>query len=227
MWLREMADRAAATVRSKRVAILCLWRAAADEDLCYPPRRRVRSARVPQVPVDCWTVGEVQGHPGGLPWPEASHPCGLRRSAWWELAVMVAWDTALRRGDQFGEPGWMRSGPTAALWSSSTDSSRAQPIRLSEETLAVLRRSVLEGAAGVGHPVGASEQTFAKQFSRLVELPGCSEYGSGCAGLDHGARHNGPGRGPQGGHAQLPHHGLELCQPADRPGPEVHPPATL
>lgn len=204
LWLRELAEtRSPATVRSKRVAILCLWRAAADEDLCYPPRRRVRSARVPQEPVDCWTVEEVRAIREACRGLKRWHPCGLRRSAWWELAVMVAWDTALRRGDQFR----LRVAsiePSGAAIITQHKTRRSQPIRLSDKTLAFLRRTLVEAPRELVTPWPASEQTFAKQFSLLVAKAGvrsgCWKWLRRASITDCEAQKAGAG-GPQGGHA--------------------------
>jgi len=204
LWLRDLAaTRAPATVRSKRVAILCLWRAAADEDLCYPPRRRVRAARVPVQPVDCWTREEVGAIATACRRLQRWHPSGLRRSVWWELAVRVAWDTALRRGDQLA----LRVAeiePTSRATVVQHKTGRAQPIRLGDETMALLRRSLADAPRERVCPWEASEETFCKQFHRIVGLAGvrqgCWKWLRRASITDCEAQQAGAG-GPQGGHA--------------------------
>jgi integrase len=172
VWLRDLAaTRAPATVRSKRVAILCLWRSAADDDLCRPPRRRILSARVPSVPVDCWTVAEVReivAACGGL---SRRHPCGLRRADWWELAVRVAWDTGLRRGDQLRlrVADFDATGRAIVVQSKTR---RPQPVRLSRETLELLARTLAAAPRDLVCPWSASLETFGCQFVRLVARAG-------------------------------------------------------
>lgn len=99
-WLQAYAENAKpATVRSKRNAILALWRAAADDFLCEPPRRRVRMARVPWKPPVCWSLEEVRQLIRTASTMPRWHRCGLRRREWWPLAIRLAWDTGLRWGD--------------------------------------------------------------------------------------------------------------------------------
>lgn len=204
MWLSELATaRSAATVRSKRNAILCLWRAAADEDLCWPPRRRIRSARVPQEPVDCWTREEVQAIREACRGLQRWHPCGLRRSAWWELAVCVAWDTALRRGDQFR----LRVAsiePAGSAWVVQHKTRRGTPVRLSEDTTRLLRSTLVDAPRDLVTPWTASHETFGSQFSRIVARAGVRsgtwKWLRRASITDCEAQKPGAG-GPQGGHA--------------------------
>jgi integrase len=204
LWIRDLSiERAPATVRSKRNAILILWRAAADDDLCQPPRRKVRAARALSEPVDCWTVDEVRAICEACRGLQRNHPCGLRRSAWWELAVRVAWDTALRRGDQFRlEVGKVEPTGRAVIVQHKT--SRPQPIRLADETLELLRRTLVTVPRGLVCPWTASIETFGDQFSRIVQRAGVREgtwkWLRRASITDCEAQKAGAG-GPQGGHA--------------------------
>ena len=203
-WLRFLAEtRAPATVRSKRVAILALWRAAADEDLCDSPTRRIRSVRVAHEPVDCWTLEEVRAICGACKRLTRSHPCGLRRADWWELAIRVAWDTALRRGDQIClRVDAVEPNGRAVIVQHKTR--RQIPIRLERETLGLLRRSIAIAPRALVTPWEASEETFGRQFSRLVSLagvrPGSWKWLRRASITDCEAQSPGAG-GPQGGHA--------------------------
>lgn len=203
-WLRSLAEtRAPATCRSKRVSILALWRAAADEDLCDPPTRRVRSVRVVQEPVDCWTLEEVRQIRMACRKLQRWHPCGLRRAVWWELAVCVAWDTALRRGDMLRLRA-VTIEPTGRAVVVQHKTRRSLPVRLEEETLALLRKSLRDAPRELVCPWPASEQTFCRQFARLVReagvRPGCWKWLRRASITDCEAQHPGAG-GPQGGHA--------------------------
>jgi site-specific recombinase XerD len=105
-WLRDYAASGVVpeTVRSKKVGLLALWRAAADEGLCEPPTRRIRSVRVPYKAPTCWTWEEVSALLTACQELKRWHKTGLRRSAWFDLAIRMAWDTGLRQGDQWRLP---------------------------------------------------------------------------------------------------------------------------
>ena len=99
-WLRDYSATVEPnTVRSKKNQVLALWRAAADERLCEPPTRRVRSVKVPWRPPTAWDHAEVEQLLAACRGLKRWHRCGLRRSDWFDLAVRVAWDTGLRWGD--------------------------------------------------------------------------------------------------------------------------------
>jgi integrase len=204
LWLRELSEsRAPATVRSKRNAILCLWKSAADEDLCQGPRRRVRAARVPSAPVDCWDREEVSAIAAACSRLPRRHQCGLSRAAWWELAVRVSWDTALRRGDLFR----LRVSdldPTGRGVIVQHKTRRPQPVRLGGDALALLRRTLEEVPRGLVCPWDASTETFGDQFRLIVAKagvrPGTWKWLRRASITDCEAQAAGAG-GPQGGHA--------------------------
>lgn len=203
-WLRDLsATRAPATVRSKRTLLLSLWRLAADEDLCEPPRRRVRSTRVVPRPVECWSLDEVRQIVAACRRLKRWHPCGLRRATWWELAVRIAWDTALRRGDQLRLPA-SAIGPDGRGVIVQHKTRRPLAIRLSPESAAMLRESLLEAPRALACPWPASGEAFAQQFRRIVRLAcvrdGTWKWLRRASITDCEAQHPGAG-GPQGGHA--------------------------
>lgn len=171
-WLRDLAaTHAPATVRSKRVGLLALWRAAAEEGFCDAPARRVRSVPVPAAPVEAWDADEVRRILKVTSALRGRHPCGLSRPEWWDLAVRVAWDTALRRGDQFKlAVEAVRDDGSMAVVQSKTR--RLAILRLCPETHDRLRRSLLEAPRKLVTPWGASLETFADQFRRVVRLAG-------------------------------------------------------
>lgn len=159
------------TVRSKRVQILSLWRAAADEGLCDPPLRRVRTVRCPQPIVECWTHAEVDQLLATCRTLKRWHRCGLHRSVWWDLAVRVAFDSGLRFGDQ------MRL-PVAAIrldglcpWQQSK-TGRVVLFELSATTMAALRASLDVCQRELVTPWPGSHESFTDQVRLLVQKSG-------------------------------------------------------
>jgi integrase len=171
-WLRDLsASRAPSTVRAKRVQVMLLWRSAADDGLCPPPLRRVRSVRVPQPDPVAWTHAEVCKLLAATSRLQRWHPCGLRRSAWFALAVRVAWDTGLRWGDltalrvdQITEGGLVRLQQSKVR--------RPLLCRLSPSTWALARQTVWDCPREVLLPWTGSHETFSQQVAHLVRLAG-------------------------------------------------------
>jgi len=176
-WLRDLAQtRAPSTVRAKRVQVMALWRAAADDGLCPLPTRRVRSVRVPMPDPVAWTRDEVGHLAAACARLKRNHRCGLRRALWWELAVRVAWDTGLRWGDmialrvdQITEDGLVRLQQSKVR--------RPLLARLSPSTLALAKRTVAECPRGLLLPWTGSHETFSRQLRHLVRLA-CIRDGS-------------------------------------------------
>jgi len=172
-WLRDYAASGVEpeTVRSKKVGLLALWRAAADEGLCDPPTRRIRSVKCAYKPPTCWDVNEIMLLLDACRSLKRWHRTGLRRSAWFDLAIRVAWDTGLRQGDQWALPvSMVRPDGTIALSQSKTG--RAVICQLSPSTLAALRRSLEIAPRDLLTPWMASHETFDDQFKRLVAKAG-------------------------------------------------------
>jgi len=170
-WLQVYAGTARpATVRSKRNAILALWRAAADDFLCEPPRRRVRMARVPWTPPVCWSLEEVRQLIRTAQALPRRHPCGLRRREWWPLAIRLAWDTGLRWGDltqlRFND---IHDGVVVVV----QRKTRTPHIsRLHPSTVQAVEASRGTCPRETVVPWTASHETFTRQVRRLVEKAG-------------------------------------------------------
>lgn len=170
-WLRALAEtRKPATVRGKRAAILALWRAAADDGLVDLPRRRVRLAPVPWTPPTAWTIAEVRQLVRAARGLQRRHPCGLRRSEWWPLAIRLAWDTGLRWGDLVRLRFADLEGDLVQVVQSKTG--RPHLARLRPSTVAALDASRVACPRELVVPWPASHQTFARQVRRLVEAAG-------------------------------------------------------
>jgi integrase len=162
---------AASTVRSKRNQILALWRAAAEDGFCDPPTRRVRAARVPVAPVEAWERSEVELLLEAAARLPRRHPCGLRRSAWFDLAIRVAWDSGLRWGDLVALPvAAIRPDGTASVVQSKTG--RPAVFRLAPGTMEALRASLAACPRAIVCPWPASHETFLAQVRRLVKKAG-------------------------------------------------------
>lgn len=172
-WLRDYAaGHAPATVRAKKVQLLALWRAAADDGLAgEPSARRVRRVRVPAQVVTAWTRGEVEQllvAAGRLP---RRHRCGLTRAAWWDLAIRVAWDSGLRWGDLVA----LRADavrPDGACTVVQSKTGRPITFRLSAATLEALAATLAVCPRALVCPWPASHETFNAQVRRLVASAG-------------------------------------------------------
>lgn len=171
-WLRDLsATRAPSTVRAKRVQVMTLWRAAADDGLCAPPLRRVRSVRVPAKDPVAWTHAEVCQLLAATSRLKRWHPCGLRRSDWWALAVRVAWDTGLRWGDMVSIRVDQVS-PTGMVRMTQSKVQRPILCQLAPQTFAAAVESVERCPRGILLPWAGSHETFADQVRNLVRLAG-------------------------------------------------------
>jgi integrase len=172
-WLRDYAASgvAPATVRSKRVGILALWRGAADEYLCEPPTRRVRAVRVPWKPPVAWDYPEVVALLAAAAKLKRWHRCGLRRAVWFDLAIRVAWDSGLRWADQMRlRVADVRPNGTVAVTQSKT--SRPVVFTLSPSTMERLAVSLAVAPRELVTPWPYSHETFDAQFRRLVVASG-------------------------------------------------------
>ena len=94
-WMRWLTKgRAPATVNSKRRAILCLWNAAADQDLCPPPPKIAKLKEPRRIPV-AWTLPEVERLFGAIDKLPGRWE-GVPVACCWRLAVLLLWDSGAR-----------------------------------------------------------------------------------------------------------------------------------
>ncbi|NQW46626.1 MAG: hypothetical protein HQ464_02540 [Planctomycetes bacterium] len=173
-WLRDYAQTAApSTVRGKKAMLLAIWRAAADDGLCDPPTRRIRSIRrsAPRPLVEAWTLEEVEQLVAACRGLPRRHRCGLPRRQWWDLAVRVAWDSGLRWGDLVGLPvARVRPDGTTTIIQAKTG--RPVSFVLSAGTLEALRVSLLACPRLLVCPWPASQESFMAQARILVRRAG-------------------------------------------------------
>lgn len=171
-WLRDYSRTVAAnTVRSKRVQILALWRNAADDGYVDPPRRRIRTAKCCLDAPVAWTIDEVASLRAACRKLKRRHKCGLPRSVWWELAVMVAWDTGLRWGDLVRLT--VKAIPPHGIFAWTQHKTRRVAIcRLEPETMRLLQETLAACPRDLVLPWPASGETFREQAKRLVAKAG-------------------------------------------------------
>jgi integrase len=171
-WLRDYSQTvASSTVRSKRNQVLALWRSAADDGYVEPPRRRIRSARCVVDAPTAWTIDEVAALRDACHGLKRRHRCGLPRSIWWELAVLVAWDTGLRWGDLTRLK--VSAIPPHGVFAVTQHKTRRVAIcHLEDATHELLRRSLELCPRELVCPWPASGETFRTQARRLVARAG-------------------------------------------------------
>jgi integrase len=170
-WLRDYAATVKpATVRAKRTQLMALWRSAADEYLCDPPTRRVRSARVPWEPRRAWTIDEVNAMVRAAAGLRRSPAGGMPRAEWFDLAIRVAWDSGLRWGDLIR----LRTADVHGNVVVVSQHKTRRPVcgRLSPSTVAILEDSLRRYPRDLVAPWAASHETFNSQVRRLVARAG-------------------------------------------------------
>jgi integrase len=173
-WIRDYSASGVApnTVRSKRNHVVIMWRAASDDGLCDLPTRRVRPVRVPWKPPVAWTLEEVDRLLAACDGLKRWHPCGLRRSAWWGLAVRVAWDAGLRWEDQVRRLRVDQVRPDGTIAFGQSKTGRVVVPRLAASTVEALAASLADAPRQLVTPWTASHETFTRQFRRIVALAG-------------------------------------------------------
>lgn len=160
------------TVRSKRNALMALWRAAADDGLCDDPvSRRVRRCTVPESVVTAWTKEEVETLLATAATLPRRHKCGLRRSEWWQLAIRVAWDSGLRWADQVSIP-VSAVRPDGMVSVSQSKTRKVTAFQFSPSTMELLRKSLAACPRDLVIPWPSSGETFRDQVDRLVAKSG-------------------------------------------------------
>ena len=161
-----------ASVRSKRVQILALWRAAADDGLCRAPTRRIRRVNAPPVPVVCWRHDEIVKLLAACRGIPRRHSCGMRRCEWWDLAIRVAWDSGLRWEDQVKRFSVDHITPDGWLAFPQSKTGRVVVRRLSDDTMALMRLSLQRHPRRLVTPFEGGHETFCRQFKLIVAKAG-------------------------------------------------------
>ena len=160
------------TVRSKRVQLLSLWRAASDEGFCDLPTSRVRPAKVAWKAPVAWTHAEVCQLLSVTDCLPRLHTCGLRRSEWFALAIRIGWDIGLRWADQMYRLRVDMIGPSGIVAFGQHKTGRVVIGRLGEATMEALRSSLAYMPRELATPWDCSHETFTTQMRLLVAKAG-------------------------------------------------------
>jgi len=160
------------TVRSKRVQLLSLWRAASDEGFCDLPTRRIRPAKVPWKAPVAWTHAEVVQLLSVTDALPRLHSCGLRRSEWFALAIRIGWDIGLRWADQMFRLRVDMIGANGVVAFGQHKTGRVVIGRLGEATMEALRSSLAYMPRELATPWDCSHETFTTQMRLLVRKSG-------------------------------------------------------
>lgn len=89
-----------ATVKNYRGDLIVFWRWLADRDLAeYPRIRRVVRPHVPAPIPDCWSLDEVRALLRAAQGLTGRFLDGTDRAAYWTAAILVGYETGLRRSD--------------------------------------------------------------------------------------------------------------------------------
>lgn len=96
------------TIRSRRIQLVALWRAAFDAGLCPEPPNKVRRVKIIQRPPEAWSHAEMEellkaaSRLTGrycLKDPATGESHRILRSVYWRAFVRCLWDSGLRSGD--------------------------------------------------------------------------------------------------------------------------------
>lgn len=185
-WLRAYSGHVAArTANSKRCAILCLWRAAAEDGLCEPP------GRVPKVPEpqhlpEAWTVDEIERllaaarlEPGTIG--------GVEACRWNPALLLSLYDTGARLGAMLGVQmsDVLFDQRALILRAAHQKQNCDQYCRLSDQTVAAIAATVSPAATGMRVLVFPWPWRRAALYRRMSGI--CRRanvrYGRGAGGL--------------------------------------------
>lgn len=162
--LMDSRGRSIAYIRSLRSAVMTIWRDAADEGLCAPPRkiRKVRDVyRRPEI----WSpeqVAKLSIAPRAF--KSEFNTLALSRAMYWETLILVAWDTGLRRldlhrltlGDIKPDFTWTQN-----------KTGKAVRVRLRESTLELIKQWDRDDGEPLW-PLWASDNSFRQDWHRIV-----------------------------------------------------------
>lgn len=179
-FLQHLKDigRSSHTRRTKRAGILCLWRAAADDGYCQPPRK-VRTIKHAGRVIRAYGVDDMRALlVAARALPGAFTRTGIARAAWWESLLRCYWDTALRLSDLLRvERDWIAGDGTIELAQHKTGHlHRAQ---VSDTTRAAIEAVLAQGPPrSLIWPLWARKEEMYKQYRALRKAAGLPEKSS-------------------------------------------------
>jgi integrase len=156
------------TINSYREDLLTLWNAAADDDLAeYPRARRIQRLKPDPLIVECYSIEEARKLLKAAGKLKGTLANGVKRSRYWQAAILFGWDSGLRRGDVWRvrrdairEDGSLRM--------VQHKSKQIVQVRLHPKTVAALDE------IGLPQPLAWPHETkyFGTNFKKLVRLAG-------------------------------------------------------
>lgn len=171
------------TVRSNRTALLTLWRAAADAELCHPPKR-IRRIKRPELPPRAFTIFDLNS----LLTAADSMPGVIRywkvpKRLYWRAFILAAYDSGLRLSDvldlRWRDIWWPNEAGDGVLVVVQRKTGHSQRVHFREATMKVLKECC---AAGIERSLifpPRSRSRFYKNFKRLCKsagVQGSSKY---------------------------------------------------
>ena len=153
------------TIAKYRQDVLCLWRAAADDDLVpYPIARRIWRPKKTALVVNCYTVDEVRQLVAGTDKLKGAMPNGVPRKRYWSALLRLGWESGLRRGDLwYVKPDDVR--PDGSLHVVQRKTGQLVVCLVSTETLDAVR-----AVGDLRWPLCL--RAFASHFSEITKLSG-------------------------------------------------------
>lgn len=100
-WLASLASRGLnpRTVNGYRQTVYSVWHDAFMDGLCEEPPLRVRRAKVPALIIRAYQRGEIMQLVEATSRLTGLYANGVRRQQFWRAAILLAYDSGLRRGD--------------------------------------------------------------------------------------------------------------------------------
>lgn len=167
------------TVKTRRGAILALWRAANDLDLLRDPPAKIRKVKIRQKNPTAWHRDEVQRLLTFVLFecePERFDKVYLPSDLYWGSLIAAAYDSALRLGDLLSlEREWIRKGKDGAglirIQQSKTE--RLVSCRFNPPTMELIDRLMAENPSRrLIWPLWCRRECFYERFKKLVRAAG-------------------------------------------------------
>jgi site-specific recombinase XerD len=173
-FLKQLKDdgRSPHTVRSKRAAILSVWREAARRGLAEPPER-VRRPKLPDRVIEAYTVAEMRSLVGAARSLRGRfRGLDMRRAVWAESFVLAYWDSALRLSDLLRiERRWIDAAGSVVIVQHKPG--RVHRVAFRPETVAAIDRTMAEGPErAVVWPLWGRRDAVYDLFKKIRSLAG-------------------------------------------------------
>lgn len=171
-WLAEAkaSGRSAWTVSGYRRNILAIWTHAYQAGETDEPPLRLRTIRVPAVPIQAWTLNEIRRLDAAAARLAGDYPRGIRRATFWRTMVHAAYSTGLRRGDLL-RLRRDRIAPNGLVEITQHKTNQVVRVQLDATSLAGIAKMASAGDPRA-MPWFGHIRTFSTHFRHLVKLAG-------------------------------------------------------